>query len=255
MTRMWIEVEPICERCEVKSLVAQLEAGVGFEHPNAVPILAVRGRAVEMDLPEAPTVEAVLEARTRLPAAETVRIARAAIAAERARLAYCARGERTAAAIGEASRSYHRIEAILPRAIYLADVPRVAFLFPWDRSGFQGSCSYCIEGPGIPPRPEAVYSDIAWLTTGKKDERGTVHQIGWLLFEMVTGVRQNVYDIEEVIRRRYVEPPPRVRQACPGADASPALEALIERALDPDPAKRPPTLEALDQALAAAVKA
>jgi serine/threonine-protein kinase len=86
------------------------------------------------------------------------------------------------------------------------------------------------------------------------DARGDVYSLGVVLFEMVCGRRPFVgNDQLDVIRAHINTPPPPARQLRP--DLSPALEAVIARALEKDRARRFQTAEEFAAALGAVPEA
>lgn len=81
------------------------------------------------------------------------------------------------------------------------------------------------------------------------DYRVDMYSFGVLLFEMVAGRRPFVGEVGELVRRHLLEPAPRVRSLVPSAPA--ALDGLIARCLEKDPAARPPSMHEVSLAIGA----
>jgi serine/threonine protein kinase len=100
-----------------------------------------------------------------------------------------------------------------------------------------------ITGPGLTlGTPEYMAPEQA--TSGTVDERADIYATGALLYEMVTGqVPFRGDDFSEVLARKTREDPPSPRALEP--NLMPALEAIILRCLQRDPAARPQSMEEL----------
>jgi serine/threonine-protein kinase len=84
--------------------------------------------------------------------------------------------------------------------------------------------------------------------TGEVDFRTDIYALGCLLFAMVAGRPPFLgTGVGEIIGKHIYEQPPRPREIVPAI--SPALEGVILRALEKDPARRHPSMRAFAAAL------
>jgi eukaryotic-like serine/threonine-protein kinase len=102
-------------------------------------------------------------------------------------------------------------------------------------------------GPGAtgPVAPDYVAPER--LVGHEVDGRADVYSLAAVIFEATTGRRPfSSKSWIETLSRRLYEPPPNVREVAP--DLSPAFAAVLQQAMDRDPARRPATAgELLDR--------
>jgi len=121
--------------------------------------------------------------------------------------------------------------------------------------GFGLGRLYAVEDPanrqgGTSRLPSGVVEYVApeVLRGAASDARVDVYGTGALLYELVTGVPPYAGS-REALERKKQSPPQSPRLFRP--DLSPEIESLLLRLLDPDPAKRPPSIAELSSELAA----
>lgn len=86
----------------------------------------------------------------------------------------------------------------------------------------------------------------------KSEPRSDLYAVGLILYELLTGRRPFVTDdAAEMLRAHLSTKPSALTEAAPGATVAPALEALIQRALEKSPADRFPNAKAMMDAIAA----
>jgi TolB-like protein/tetratricopeptide (TPR) repeat protein len=97
----------------------------------------------------------------------------------------------------------------------------------------------------------ALYMSPEQSTGDRLDARTDVYSLGCVLYEMLTGEPPYVgKSLQAVIAKRFADPVPSARRL--RSTVSPALDAVIERALAKNPADRFPTTAAFAEALAQA---
>ena len=97
----------------------------------------------------------------------------------------------------------------------------------------------------------ALYMSPEQSTGERLDARTDVYSLGCVLYEMLTGEPPYVgRSLQAVIAKRFSDPVPSARRL--RSTVSPALDAVIERALAKNPADRFPTAAAFAEALAQA---
>ena len=107
-------------------------------------------------------------------------------------------------------------------------------------------------GPGAsgPVAPDYVAPER--LVGHEVDGRADVYSLAAVIFEATTGRRPfSSKSWIETLSRRLYEPPPNVREVAP--DLPPAFAAVLQQAMDRDPARRPATAGELLDSLEAAV--
>jgi serine/threonine protein kinase len=122
---------------------------------------------------------------------------------------------------------------VKPANILLADDGRTLL------TGFGlGTVATFNTGPGAggPVAPDYVAPER--LVGREVDGRADVYSLAAVIFEAVTGRRPfSSKSWIETLSRRLYEPPPSVRDAVP--ELSPAFAAVLQQAMDRDPARRP----------------
>jgi serine/threonine-protein kinase len=82
------------------------------------------------------------------------------------------------------------------------------------------------------------------------DHRADLYSVGVILYHMVAGKKPFVADSAMAVMRMHMDdPPPPPRKAAPDAKLSVAIERVILRALEKEPAKRWPSADAFSRAL------
>jgi serine/threonine-protein kinase len=101
------------------------------------------------------------------------------------------------------------------------------------------------EEPSNVSLPGVVFGSVAYMAPeiiagmDAIDQRSDLYSLGILFYEMLTG--QHPFDPcepHEMLKRHRNEPPPRMGDRNPSAVVPPALEAIVMRLLDKDPARR-----------------
>jgi serine/threonine-protein kinase len=131
---------------------------------------------------------------------------------------------------------------VKPANILLADDGRTLL------TGFGlGTVASFNTGPGAtgPVAPDYVAPER--LVGHEVDGRADVYSLAAVIFEATTGRRPfSSKSWIETLSRRLYEPPPNVREVAP--ELSPAFAAVLQQAMDRDPARRPATAgELLDR--------
>jgi serine/threonine-protein kinase len=88
---------------------------------------------------------------------------------------------------------------------------------------------------------------------GAVDHRSDLYSAGVLLFEMLTGTRPFGGDPIEILRAHITLPPPSLAATRPDLAFSPAIEAVVQRALEKSPMARYESAAELSQALSDAI--
>jgi serine/threonine-protein kinase len=136
---------------------------------------------------------------------------------------------------------------VKPANILLADDGRTLL------TGFGlGTVASFNTGPGAtgPVAPDYVAPER--LVGHEVDGRADVYSLAAVIFEATTG-RRPFFSKSwiETLSRRLYEPPPNVREVAP--ELSPAFAAVLQQAMDRDPARRPATAGELLDRLEAAI--
>ena len=136
---------------------------------------------------------------------------------------------------------------VKPASILLADDGRTLL------TGFGlGTVASFNTGPGAtgPVAPDYVAPER--LVGHEVDGRADVYSLAAVIFEATTGRRPfSSKSWIETLSRRLYEPPPNVREVAP--ELSPAFAAVLQQAMDRDPARRPATAGELLARLEAAI--
>lgn len=97
------------------------------------------------------------------------------------------------------------------------------------------------------------YMSPEQIRAGDVDARADIYAVGALMFRMLTGQYvfsdRNTFDI---LKAHLMEKPPRMADLVPDARIAPALEQIVAKALEKDPAKRFQSMEEFATALTAA---
>ena len=87
------------------------------------------------------------------------------------------------------------------------------------------------------------------------DGRSDLYSLGVILYHMLTGRPPFTDDDAVVVMARHIKTAPkRLREVAPEAEVPPELEAVVLRALEKDPDKRPASADAMAQELALALE-
>jgi serine/threonine-protein kinase len=84
-------------------------------------------------------------------------------------------------------------------------------------------------------------------SSGQIDQRADIYSLGCILFELITGRTPFDGDLRQLIERHQRATPPRAKSFAP--EISAALDELIARMLEKDPAARPQTMGAVQREL------
>jgi serine/threonine protein kinase len=87
---------------------------------------------------------------------------------------------------------------------------------------------------------------------GAVDGRSDLYSVGVLLYEMLTGRRPFMGTVLSITHDHLHTPPPPFAEANPGANVPRAVERVVMRCLEKDPARRPQTARELAEAFRAA---
>jgi eukaryotic-like serine/threonine-protein kinase len=202
----------------------EAEAACRLSHPNVVAALDVGETAagllyMVMELAEGPTLEEVLEAGPLEP--------------ERAMaiVAQIARGLAHAHARGLVHRDLKPANVILEAGDRARIVDFGIALVLADGSTRLTSRGLVVGTPRYMAPEQALGEEI--------DARTDTFALGLIAYELIAGVLPHDGDGIEVALRYLTESLPPLRARAPRASVSPAIEALLARMLDKDPAARP----------------
>jgi len=96
----------------------------------------------------------------------------------------------------------------------------------------------------------AKYASPELAAGARQDERSDIYALGLILYELLSGeLPFEGFFADQLLEARVGRPAPPVAARAPEADVPPGLEAVLQRALAPDPDERFPSVEALLQAL------
>ena len=96
------------------------------------------------------------------------------------------------------------------------------------------------------------YMAPEYIRTGSPDPRSDLFAVGVMLYELLSGRKPFSGDTTPTILYKIVNEPPDPLDLSDGLGISPAIRAVLDRALDKDPERRYPDAEALARALRAA---
>jgi eukaryotic-like serine/threonine-protein kinase len=206
-----------------------------LHHPNVISVFdtGVDGgdRFIVMELVEGPTLRELLDTEGRLAPERAAEIA--------SRLA-------SALAFAHGKAVIHRdvkpSNVLLPPdgGVKLADMGIARLLSPEALTA-----TLSVRGTALYISPEQVRGD-------RVDHRADLYSLGCVLFEMLSGRTPFEGDLAALSYAHTNTPAPRVRSIDLSVPA--AMDELVASMLEKDPARRPPTGEAVERSLAAALR-
>jgi eukaryotic-like serine/threonine-protein kinase len=205
-----------------------------LQHPNVITVFdaGVDGgdRFIVMELVDGPTLRELLDAEGRLVPDR---------AGEIANLVASALGFAHERAV--IHRDVKPSNVLLPPdgGVKLADMGIARLLSPEALTA-----TLSVRGTALYIAPEQVRGDLV-------DARADLYSLGCVLFEMLTGRTPFEGDLAALSYAHTHTPAPRVRSINPAVPA--AMDELVASMLEKDPARRPPSGEAVQRSLASAM--
>ncbi len=227
-------------------------------HPNAVPVhdtgFVGKFAYIEMDYQEGQTLRKRLEPGRPMPSRDVLWILGelCAVLGEAHRLGIVHRDVKPQNIMIVPDPSAARGERVKVLDFGIAKIVRdaaydTAASLTQDNDGLLGTIPYS--------SPEQLGLVQPGQTQAVVDHRSDIYSLGVLLYEMLAGARPFSGTQTKILHDHAYTPPPPFIETAPAAGIPPAVEAVVRRCLEKNPADRPQSVRELFESLSAAVAA